>query len=119
MSDVSTLFELLADVHRRRILLTLCRSESIQVPEDVRPPGEGRTPRRQGTGPDRPAIDEQEARPLALELHHRHLPKLVDAGVVEWDRDAGTVTRGPTFEAFEPALRLVADNDDAFPGDLR
>jgi len=28
---------------------------------------------------------------LAIELHHRHLPKLVDAGLVSYDSDAHLV----------------------------
>lgn len=35
---------------------------------------------------------------VAIELHHLHLPKLAEAGFVEWDRHAKYVQRGPRFE---------------------
>lgn len=119
MPDVSTLFELLADVHRRRVLFALCRSESIRVPDDVRPHGTLRTAESPGDSAGGPPFEPSRQQPLTVLLHHRHLPKLADAGVVDWDRETGVVTRGEAFETVEPALRLVADNADAFPGELR
>lgn len=53
-----------------------------------------------------------------MELSHVHLPKLEDSGLIEWDSEAGTVSRGPAFEEVEPVLRLLAANADRLPGDL-
>lgn len=44
-----------------------------------------------------------------IQMHHSDLPRLVDAGYVEWDRDAGTVSRGPRFAEVEPLVRLLAE----------
>lgn len=43
-----------------------------------------------------------------LSLRHVHLPKLAHAGLVTWDRDAGTVSRGPAFDDLRPLLASVA-----------
>lgn len=42
-----------------------------------------------------------------VSLRHRHLPKLADVGYVEWDPEAGTISRGPRFAEVEPLVRLL------------
>ena len=37
------------------------------------------------------AIAPQQQERVAVELHHAHLPKLADSGLIEWDRADGTV----------------------------
>lgn len=34
-------------------------------------------------------------------LHHQHLPLLAEAGLVEWDREAQVVSKGPAFSDLE------------------
>lgn len=48
-------------------------------------------------------------------LYHVHLPKLNDAGYVDWDSEAGTVSRGPAFEAVEPLLDLFREHREELP----
>ncbi|ELZ81869.1 hypothetical protein C453_17674 [Haloferax elongans ATCC BAA-1513] len=52
-----------------------------------------------------------------MELFHTHLPKLDDAGFVDWDPRTGAVVRGPRFDAVEPVLRLFADHTDELPSE--
>lgn len=52
-----------------------------------------------------------------LSLEHEHLPKLADAGYVEWDRETGAVERGPAFEEVEPLLDLLERHGDELPPD--
>lgn len=49
---------------------------------------------------DKPAADlySQERKRVIISLYQCHLPKLDDAGVVEWDRESETVSLGPNAE---------------------
>lgn len=40
-------------------------------------------------------------------LHHVHLPRLQEAGVVEWDRDRDRVTGGPRFDVARRVLDVA------------
>ena len=48
-----------------------------------------------------------------LRTHFVHLPKLVEYGFAEWDRDTEIVTKGPRFDEIRPFLELLDDQ----PGD--
>lgn len=51
-----------------------------------------------------------EAENAATLLHHVHLPKLDEAGYVNWNRRTGLVSRGQQFDEVEPLLRLLEDH---------
>ncbi|MFC6977100.1 hypothetical protein ACFQL1_24030 [Halomicroarcula sp. GCM10025709] len=53
----------------------------------------------------------------AVELVHRHLPKLAEAGYIEWDREMGTITRGPNYDEVGPLLQLIQNHSDELPGE--
>ncbi|SIR98526.1 hypothetical protein SAMN05421858_4986 [Haladaptatus litoreus] len=40
----------------------------------------------------------------AITLHHVHLPRLEDHGLITWDQKTDTVTKGPQFAEIEPLL---------------
>jgi len=123
MGDTDTLFNLLADEDRRRILFLLCDTGSIHLPDAILPRGQARS-QRQGRNRSGPPSEigsgsgERTRRQMEMQLHHRHLPKLQRAGAIEWDRNTGTVSRGPQFEDIEPVLCLLAANNGRFPDDL-
>jgi hypothetical protein len=122
MTSASWLFELLSNDHRRRILFLLCGSDSIDVPEGLCTRGAAQTQHagdsRPAPSPTRAASTDPTVGRLETELRHNHLPKLESEGVIEWDRDADTVAKGPVFQEIEPALRFLASNPVVFPGDL-
>ncbi|RQG87037.1 hypothetical protein EA462_15465 [Natrarchaeobius halalkaliphilus] len=59
----------------------------------------------------------QEDEVQELQLTHTHLPKLDDMGYIVWDRDHGTIIKGPNWEEIEPVVRLLSDNRDQIPND--
>jgi hypothetical protein len=91
--SLDELFELLSHEYRRYILWALADPD-------------GRTDEPIGTtlfaGDDEPDI-------LRLELRHNHLPKLDDAGLVDWDPETETLARGPRFEEIEPFLEMISE----------
>ncbi|ELY68128.1 hypothetical protein C489_09000 [Natrinema versiforme JCM 10478] len=66
-----------------------------------------RAPEADSTGPDRERVE--------TELRHVHLPKLDDAGLVDYDRQSGVVhiDRETTVERLERVRAIVADLQDA------
>lgn len=63
---------------------------------------------------------EEASRPTGeteVQLYHRHLPKLDHMGYIAWNRDGGTITKGPYWEDIEPVVRMLADRRDQLPGD--
>jgi hypothetical protein len=116
MSNSSKLFDLLADDYRRQILVLLCREESITVPDAFKTRGQVCSPsnsRSAGATIGKPQHDQMET-----ELYHLHLPKLKAEDVISWDRESWTVSRGPVFEEYKPALQAIVDNAEQFPIDL-
>lgn len=53
---------------------------------------------------------------IACGLDHVHLPKLAEAGVVEYDRDAGTVSLAALPETVEELARFAYEYDRAAGG---
>jgi hypothetical protein len=61
--------------------------------------------------------DNEDLEPLTTQLYHSHLPKLADAGYIEWNEDTQTIRQGPSFEEIAPLLRLMTDHQDELPAD--
>lgn len=53
----------------------------------------------------------------SIRLYHNHLPKLVDYGFIEWNRDENKVQKGPKFDEIRPLLVLLEENRETFPDD--
>lgn len=103
-SDTSRVFEALAHPYRRQLLVALLEANP-RADDDLDPMGllaAGET--------DEPAVTEEG-------LIHLHLPKLVDMGFIEWDRDAGEISKGPDWETIAPVLQLMHDHREELPDD--
>lgn len=85
---------------RRSILMTL--AEANPRDED------------EFTSPDLDAEDE-DFELFAAEVTYDHLPQLNRVGLIEWDRDANTITRGPNFDDVRPLLELIRNHRDELP----
>ncbi|WP_254522327.1 helix-turn-helix domain-containing protein [Natrinema caseinilyticum] len=93
--SLDALFDVLADEYRRRLLIAL-RERNPQRPAEA-------------------CTRREERRDRTIAIHHTHLPKLEDAGLIEWDRTENVVRRGRGFEEVEPLLELLDDHADELP----
>ena len=50
-----------------------------------------------------------------VRLRHNHLPKLEQAGYIEWDQDTGSISEGPNFDEIKPILELLETHADELP----
>lgn len=99
---LDTLLSVLAHRHRRRIVAAL---------EDV--------PRRGGTEfpvEGLAAVDEG-LESIRTEMYHLHLPKLADAGYIEWDRETDTIRHGPNYDDVASIDSLLREHADDLPID--
>lgn len=93
--EVDRFYRALAN-HRRRIAIRVLETNRVMELDALADAIASREP---------DGRDEEEVR---ITLVHQHLPLLSDAGIVEYDRDAGRVTIEQTAEAFLPFEGPVA-----------
>lgn len=97
------IFSLLAADRRRNILHYLAqRPGSVPL---------GELAEQVAVWEDDPTYDQYER--ILTSFHHQHLPKLVEAGVVEYDVEAETVSVQPPIDDFRPYLDLAISDDHA------
>lgn len=101
--SLDTMLDALADQYRWRLLAALLEhtpqhDDDTQVPADVH-------------------IEDEDREALQIEMRHIHLPKLEQAGFIEWDREANVIRTGPQFEETQPLLQLMYDHADELPDD--
>ena len=103
-------FTLLSNHRRRYVLSYLHRHKTVPVSDLVDQITAWET------GADLEALDRNDRTTVYVSLHQTHLPKLADAGVVEYDRDEKTVTLSERGEQLLPYLTQSPDED--VPWDL-
>ncbi len=96
--DRYAVFELLSNGHRYRLLTTLLEEGTTTA-----------IPPSDDTGP------EADLESVRLALYHIHLPKLDDAGLIEWDRDRNQVSKGPRFKTVVDLLERLDETDSDIP----
>lgn len=95
-ATLDRVLEGLADRQRRVILAMLHRGEPVS---------ESGLHVREASSAER----------VASSLRQVHLPKLADAGFIEWDRETGDVEKGPRYDEIEPVLELMQNHADELP----
>lgn len=90
-------FAILANTHRRQILTSLLEHGPSSV-DYVTRNGESDRNRQQ----------------KRIALRHVHLPKLEDCGLIDWNRKANSVAKGPRFDDIKPLLTLLVRQYDGF-----
>lgn len=101
--SVDDLFEALAHVRRRELLVGLLEHDSRTASPEVAP-------------------DEtisSDATDRSVKMQHVHLPKLEEYGFIEWNRATDQVTKGPNFEEVRPLLAQVVDRGTFRRGERR
>lgn len=92
--------ELLADPLRRQLIFELAQRDE---PVCVDTLAEALTERPTGAGPG--PVQVPEAKSTAVELHHCHLPKLDEAGWIEYDDDSQAVRWVATDKTLHEGLQ--------------
>lgn len=83
-TPIGRAFAALSDPHRRSVCRYAMRTDAVQLEHaEIADYIVDRT--QEGTS------DDPDRRTVATELRHVHLPKLEDAGLVEYDRERGVV----------------------------
>ena len=96
------IYEALVHPYRRRLLLAMLRADDhgVAYPNPLE---------------FAPVVRGEPGRSRRIAMAHTHLPKLDDMGIVEWDREAEELSKGPTWDELEPLLRWMAENRDELP----
>ena len=97
--DLGELLKLLSHPHRRRIITRL----------------HDRNPRNEDEFDLEELAGDDELENETIALIHNHLPKLAEAGFINWDQEQRTVTRGPRFEEIAPLIDLMVNHKDELP----
>lgn len=90
----------MGDRYHRRLLPELRRSNP-QSDDDTQ---------RTAT-PDSEFGDKTESVVQAI-IQHSHLPKLEELEYISWDREAGTISKGPEWAEIVPFVQLLHDHSD-------
>jgi len=86
--EADAAFAVAAD-ERRRLVIHYLRDRKTAPLDELATVVSGWT---QARGSDAKMVTPDERERVRMALHHVHLPRLVDAGAVSYDRDAGVVT---------------------------
>jgi hypothetical protein len=96
---LDTQLNVLANVHRRRLLIALAQSN----------------PQHDQTSASSASETNSDEHDQAIVMRHVHLPKLEDRGYIDWDQEAQRVTKGPQFDDIQPLLTVLIENQEALP----
>lgn len=93
---INQIFDILSK-RRRRLILLMLNNEEVGNETDLMVRGES------------------DGEPAQTELVHNHLPKLAEAGYIEWNRETGDISKGPHFDEIAPLLELMENHADELP----
>lgn len=111
--SMDVIFDALSDRHRRHILVSLLEhGQEIALSElaeeiaarDTGPPRSEVPPHASRT---RTEVPEDRVQQLATSLYHVHIPKLADAGVLEYDPDRGIVRPTESTRQIQHVLEIT------------
>ena len=97
--------EAMGDRYRRRLLFEL-QKHNPQSDDD--------TQQQPGLSPE---FDGEAESTVQSMMYHSHLPKLEELGYIYWDREAGTISKGPEWNEIAPFVQLLHEHGDELPVD--
>lgn len=103
---VDTVFDLLSNRRRRLILYLLVDGEDAVQCEEL-----ARKVASLEVNDDIGEVPSEEYTRVLISLDHIHLPRLVDDGVVEYDRDEGVIVPTDVMDRLRPYLDLARNED--------
>ena len=65
------------------------------------------------------SVPDFEERNVQVALYHVHIPRLEEAGYINWNGDARTISKGPEWVQIEPLLRLIYGHMNELPDNLK
>lgn len=100
-ASLDSVLDAIANKYRRRLLVALLEhnpqdDDDPQIPANVK-------------------FEDEDLESLQIQMTHTHLPKLEDAGFIEWDQETNTVRKGPRFDEIQPLLELMHNHADELP----
>lgn len=102
--SLDAIYHLLQNERRRGVISYLAKHDCPVTRSEV---AEQVAAWENGTDVDQ--IDSQERKRVYIALHQVHLPKLDDAGVLEYDADRGTITPHPLLERVNDIIEDTSD----------
>ncbi|HZD42558.1 MAG TPA: hypothetical protein VE134_00730 [Methanomicrobiales archaeon] len=97
-------YSILADSERRAIVRNLAANGASGTISDL----------IQWVPEQRDAVTNEDEQALHIRLHHLHLPKMAEAGIIEYDHDDGRVsltTRGEDVEAVRKQTANIFEDE--------
>ena len=98
---MDTSLNVLENRYRRRVLVALLEhnpqdDDDLQIPPDIE-------------------LADEDLETLRIHMTHMHLPKLEEAGFIEWDRDTNSIRQGSLFDEIRPLLELMQNHANELP----
>jgi len=97
-------FELLSDADRRCALAALRRADGAASLREL-----ASATAALAEDCDREAVTDDRRERTATALHHRHLPRLVEAEIVDYDPEAGRIELTDAADELDPVFRLLSE----------
>lgn len=99
--ELDGVMDALGNEYRRRLLLAL-REHNPQAAADLQGAEDALSPDTE--------LSVDAMAPQAR-MYHAHLPKLESRGFIRWNRQDGTIEKGPKWDEIEPFLESLSENE--------
>lgn len=113
-SDFETMLELYQDQYRRAVLAVLIDEQQSLTVNDLT-----KTVVKHISQASITEVSADVLTQVQISLHHVHLPKMTEAGLIEYDPESGIVEPTEQFDQVKPQLSALIEADPAFEPPLQ